>query len=735
MSDGEKRVWEWECVSLSDAVRVMGFPAALRDALEMRWIVTLPEFLASLGELHRMKRPPCAIDDMNAALRSMDESISKARPGSELAKYLDAAGWEKYKTRWMGGEFVEFEGYSDASPRVRDPNAIKDPPTWNIERSFDIKSYFPLHEQGRGSCVAHAIAIFNEVSSGAPFQGGNVETFYERCKELDGANAAEGTKLQAAISLAQRLGIWNQPLRQLNPGLINELKAVIYGVDGRRWSPIVASFKTFSSVCQTRASWLSGKWTLPFDGEDADSSHAITLVGYKDDHDHPVPGGGYFIARNSWGQDYASQSDRPGHTRIPYAYAQLYCEDAYAVMLPAELMEPTEPEETPWAPGDDFERRFTWKLSEDDIERFENKSGRHARTQPLSRGTVVIGRRDDPVHFAEDNPHNRKMFEDSGFGWSKRGRARRFFPKIDESNGIDAALEKETKRCAEARDAFMDGVRVNVERLEVRDSTLSRYLLSRYFRYLLSRYFFCAPKFRVEPVSDDELSKAVRTAIANENGLSELVDLDDVPSEYVPTVKASASVGLWRVDQGKAAVVAAFIEPLAYRAEESPVFVELTESLAKVVVKTVKERLSRADWAPEIICAAFGTTSGASKTFVAAAREEGFAFASGSILREDLSVYGRCWQTESFAPTDGRAEPFRAALRPTTDEELDRIVLNVADSGFQGNVTSPYVLRKLDNVVSKDDVERAFERLVRSGELVRYKTARGEDAVRIPERR
>lgn len=725
MSDDENR--EWDCISLSDAVRKMNFPATLRDALERQWIVTLPEFLAALGELRRMRRPPRAIDSMNAALDSMDALISGAKEGSELASFLNAAGWNLFKTRWMGGEFVKREGYSNASPRVRDPNAIVDPPTWNIEPKFELKTYFPIHDQGpQGSCVGHSIATFIEVSTGAPFQGGNVEEFYRRCQQLDGHNAAEGTFLNVAIALAQSLGVWKQPLRQLNPGLVNEMRAAIQGVDGRRWSPIVASFKTFASSCQTTASRLSGKWALPFDSEDADSSHAIALVGYWEDS--AVPGSGYFIARNSWGEDYASQSDRPGHTLIPYAYAQLYCKEAYAVDLPAEPMEPTEPEETPWTPGDDFERRFAWELTEDAIERFENSLGKDVRTRSLNRGTVVIGRREDPIHIRECTKENREKFIQNGYSWTTKGRARRFFPLVGAPLEIDPTLAAETKKRETAQTEFLNGVAANLQKLASQESTLTR-------GFLGSRKF-CVEPVPDDPANPDEFSKVVRTAIAKENGLPvKLINLDDVPREYSPTIRASAAVRLWRVDKDKAAVVAAFIEPLAYKAEESPVFVDLTESLAKVVVKTIKERLSRAGNIPEIICAAFGTTSGAPETFVDAAKAEGFAFASGSVLREDLSVYGRCWRTASFAPTDDRAEPFRAALRPTTEEELDRIVLSVADSGFQGDVTVGYILRKLDGAVSEDDAKSATDRLVRSGELVRYESKRDGEAVRIPERR
>lgn len=54
-----------------------------------------------------------------------------------------------------------------------------------------------------------------------------------------------------------------------------------------------------------------------------ESAHAICLVGYQDDV--TVPGGGYFIVRNSWGADWASQCpDGRGYFWLPYAYVKQY---------------------------------------------------------------------------------------------------------------------------------------------------------------------------------------------------------------------------------------------------------------------------------------------------------------------------------------------------------------------------------------------------------------------------
>jgi C1A family cysteine protease len=51
-------------------------------------------------------------------------------------------------------------------------------------------------------------------------------------------------------------------------------------------------------------------------------------VGYVDDD--AVPGGGYFIVRNSWGDYWAADSpEAPGHALIPYAYVEQFSLEAF----------------------------------------------------------------------------------------------------------------------------------------------------------------------------------------------------------------------------------------------------------------------------------------------------------------------------------------------------------------------------------------------------------------------
>jgi C1A family cysteine protease len=71
----------------------------------------------------------------------------------------------------------------------------------------------------------------------------------------------------------------------------------------------------------------------------------MCMVGYQDDPD--VPGGGYFLVRNSWGTTTWGQDNAvaPGHARIPYAYMGEHGSSAH-VAYP--LPEPVQPRRSWW---------------------------------------------------------------------------------------------------------------------------------------------------------------------------------------------------------------------------------------------------------------------------------------------------------------------------------------------------------------------------------------------------
>ena len=69
---------------------------------------------------------------------------------------------------------------------------------------------------------------------------------------------------------------------------------------------------------------VNGMMTVPpvegvFDG------HSVLIVGFKDDPE--LPGGGYFIFKNSYGKDYGEK----GYGKMPYEYVLKYANDGVAI--------------------------------------------------------------------------------------------------------------------------------------------------------------------------------------------------------------------------------------------------------------------------------------------------------------------------------------------------------------------------------------------------------------------
>jgi len=69
--------------------------------------------------------------------------------------------------------------------------------------------------------------------------------------------------------------------------------------------------------------------------------HAVTIVGYRDnevedDEESYRPGGGYFVFRNSWGEDWARGNDfAPGYGYLPYEYLWRFCLEAVVMEVVA----------------------------------------------------------------------------------------------------------------------------------------------------------------------------------------------------------------------------------------------------------------------------------------------------------------------------------------------------------------------------------------------------------------
>jgi len=86
--------------------------------------------------------------------------------------------------------------------------------------------------------------------------------------------------------------------------------------------PVAVGIPVYASWFESPIVRKYGNITLPLPTEVREpAGHAFALVGYTDDAD--FAGGGYFIVRNSWGANWATEGELgPGYGTLPYRYVE-----------------------------------------------------------------------------------------------------------------------------------------------------------------------------------------------------------------------------------------------------------------------------------------------------------------------------------------------------------------------------------------------------------------------------
>jgi hypothetical protein len=219
-----------------------------------------------------------------------------------------------------------------------------------------------IRNQGmRGTCVAHACAALREYQTGQTQANFSEQFLYWAARQQPLIAAVlknrPGTPLLFGMNALKNYGICTEADWPYSPDPTpgNEeqgpppadvlIKARAYRIKeywflwprdvlnlktyleaGRAIVFTVPTFDIWSGVMSTR----TGAIRMPMASEKPlnrfawlNSTHALYLVGYQDDK--TVPGGGYFIVRNSWGTDWATQCpDGPGYCWLPYDYLKRY---------------------------------------------------------------------------------------------------------------------------------------------------------------------------------------------------------------------------------------------------------------------------------------------------------------------------------------------------------------------------------------------------------------------------
>ena len=238
--------------------------------------------------------------------------------------------------------------------------------------NVDLHAGFPpVRDQGmRSTCVAHACTAVREYLTGAQStsQDFSEQFLYWDCKHHDNAPSQEGTYVSTGMDRLRADGIPNEADWPYNPNPIpgnepqdpapngildkaapqritsssslnaNNVDALRQALAAK--NPVAFAVSVYSSWF-AEPTQTTGDIRLPLPGEKLEGGHALCVVGYQTDAS--VPGGGYFLVRNSWGAAYANQSPvAAGYIRIPYAYVSQYANSAYLAFV-STSPQPTKP--------------------------------------------------------------------------------------------------------------------------------------------------------------------------------------------------------------------------------------------------------------------------------------------------------------------------------------------------------------------------------------------------------
>lgn len=253
------------------------------------------------------------------------------------------------------GLVIPPERLTFGAPRAEQLSALTAPLA--LPSSVDhVERMFPIRDQGmRGTCVAHAGVAVREFLTGRQVELSE-QFLYWACKELDGLPGA-GTYIHTSMSVLEQYGVCERaawpycatpvdgnegqgpppagateharPYRTdrsipIQERVVQDYKSCLAG--GKVLSFGVAVFESSFGSATARQ---YGKITMPLPDEETAGGHAMCVVGYQDDSS--VPGGGYFIVRNSWGTSWAYESPHgAGYCMIPYAYVSVYASEAFS---------------------------------------------------------------------------------------------------------------------------------------------------------------------------------------------------------------------------------------------------------------------------------------------------------------------------------------------------------------------------------------------------------------------
>lgn len=323
-------------LTLTPLSQIAAVPQAVRDALQPYWITSAEELLgtarasnaefgtglAALAPVLRMPQPQ---------LRELLREVQAALPPA--SDFDDALVPLRVGTGAILDEEAEPDASSFRAP-VDLPHAV----------ALNDAMPPPAQQGPRNTCVAFAVLALYQFATG-DFSDLSEQFVYWACKERDRIPHIGGTRPSVAFAVLRELGVCREavwpynstptpgaegqgppPPAALQDAAVRRIRSMqqLPARDVRLLQAALAERKPVLIGLTIREHWtttwqarVAGRVRAPLPGEAEAGGHALALFGYRDDP--AAPGGGYFIARNSWGTSWAtSNPDGAGYCHIPY---------------------------------------------------------------------------------------------------------------------------------------------------------------------------------------------------------------------------------------------------------------------------------------------------------------------------------------------------------------------------------------------------------------------------------
>ena len=491
--------------------------------------------------------------------------------------------------------------------------------------------------------------------------------------------------------------------RSIAPNCVNHYKQVLSGADGLGGMPVVIASLVFNSWFRSAATHQFGKITMPLPGEQPLSGgHAMLIVGYQDDSS--VPGGGYFIVRNSWGAEWATVSpEAPGHALMPYAYVERYVVEAFSGQSMAgkdsNAPEVTHTQVQAKASANTFEEKYVETL---------RREGRDAEGKLLPAGIRVIRHPDTPDEFMADTPRSRQLFEKRGLAWSDAARQSAFFPPRSRwSSDLQNSLNSAQQRCKDFTSAIDQNIRSSIG-TPMPDVHLSAWL-------------FALPYM-------PKIKKAEQVADLTDKLIDRICNYGHVPDGIFPPKDWAEALGgiealrIYSVSGpfGRFHVVSSFVSPVRLSSSSQPELVQANAGILDAIQSLYDEWANRQ---PSVKFTFY--TTGASLAW----HGDMTGIASGDhwIALSASTGDGR-WDTSSPPQFASRLylRNFLDRLHPETRQQRISRIKDAVDryvaEGYEGNILLGKIAKETG--YRRTWVRRAFRVMQNSGHYQCYREGR-----------